>query len=139
MHDLLLPRKPNNLPLLQHEQRPLERMARVPLLRDELAHEALVARAPPDRQPPADLLLDSAHLLIEGSAREPVGRARGDGVHGRELEEADRLVDVVVLHDGRERELGEGLGDADDRFELAVCARFASVERRGRERGGGRG
>ena len=80
-------------------------MARVPLLRDELAHKTLVARAPPDRQPSADLLLDPAHLLVQGAAREPVGGARGDGVHGRELEEADRLVDVVVLHDGREREL----------------------------------
>ena len=116
MHDLLLPRKPNHLPLLQHEQRPLKRMARVPLLRDELAHEALVARAPADGQAPANLLLDAPHLLIQRTTREPVGGPSGDGVHGRELEEPDRFFDVMVLHHRRERELRERLGDADDGF-----------------------
>lgn len=122
MHDLLLPREPNDLPLFQDEQRALEGVARVPLLRDELAHKALIASAPADGQPAADLLLDTPHLLVERAARKAISRPSGDGIHRRELEEPDRFLDVVVLHHGRERELRERLGDADDRFELTVRA-----------------
>ena len=44
--------------------------------------------------------------------------ARGDGVHGRELEQPDRLLDVVVLHDGREGQFRQGFRYTDDGLEL---------------------
>ncbi len=118
MNDLLLPREPNDLALLEDKQRALERVARVPLLRHEFADETLVARTPADRQTTADLLFDLRHLLVDRAARQPVGGARGNGIHGGELEEPDRLLDMVVLYDGRQGEFRERLGDTNDCLEL---------------------
>lgn len=98
----------DNLPLLQHKQRPLQRMTTKTLLRHELLHQTLIARLPPHRQPPLQLLLDPRHLVVQFSAREAVGGTGGDGVHGGELEEADGFFDVVVVDDGGEGHLGEG-------------------------------
>ena len=93
-------------------------MTRVPLLRHELLHQALIARTPPDGQSPLDLLLYAGHLLVQLAARHAVRRACGDGVHGGELEEADRLFDVVVLDYRRQGHLRERLGYPDDGLEL---------------------
>lgn len=83
-------------------------MTRVTLLRDELAHEALIARAPSDRQPSPQLLLDPGHLLVQFAAREAVCGTGDDGVHGGELEQSYGFFDVVREDDGGEGEFGEG-------------------------------
>lgn len=114
-----LAREADDLALLHDEERALERVLRVALARDEFLDERGVARRPADRQPPADLALDALDLLVELAPRQALDRAGRDGVHRRELEQPDRLVDVVRQDDGRERDLGDRLGDADDGLELA--------------------
>ena len=96
-------------------------MLAVPLLRAKLPHETLIARAPPDRQSALQLLLDRLDLGLQLGAGHPVcGAAGGDGVHGGVFEEADGLFDVVRLDGGGEGDFGDGFGDPDDGFELAM-------------------
>lgn len=119
----------NDLPLLHDEQRPLERMLAVALTRNELLDERSVTRAPTNRQSSPDLTLDPLDLLVELTSGKTFDRTGRDCVHGRELEEADGLVDVMRLDDGRERDLGYRLGDSDDGLQLsAKKSGSASVE-----------
>jgi len=96
-------------------------MARVSLLRDEFLHQALIARTPPDRQPPPDFLLNLVHFLVQLVSRESISRSCSDGVHGGKLEKANGLLDMVDLNHRRKRHLSQGLGDTDDGFELTVA------------------
>ena len=80
MDNLLLPGEPDDLPLLQHKQSTLERYIREPLVRHELPHEALVARAPADGQALLEVALDRLHLVVQLAAAQPVRRARGEVV-----------------------------------------------------------
>lgn len=56
----------------------------------------------------------------------------GHRVHGRQLEQPDRLVDVDLLHGRVEAELGQAFGDADDGLELAARASGRQLNRSGR-------
>ena len=77
-------------------------MTRVVLICDEFPDQTLVARAPPDRQPPPELLLDPPHLIIQFASRQTVDRSSRHGVHGGEFEEPDGFFDVMGL-DGRRK------------------------------------
>lgn len=135
MHRLLPSTEPNDLPPLENIQRPLERMARVPLLLHKLPHQARITRAPPDRQPSSNVRLDLGDLLHEVAARHALDVAGLHGVHSRELEETDRFVDVVLLHFRVQRHFGERFRNADDGFELAEESRESAMIVVRRERG----
>lgn len=104
-------------------------MLAVALTRNELLDERSVTRAPTDRQSTPDLTLDPLDLLVELTSGKTLDRTGRDGVHGRELEEANGLVNVVRLNDGRESDLGYRLGDSDDGLQLSAGRGWsASVE-----------
>ena len=115
----LRPTLPNlhRLPLLQHHQRPIQRLLAIPPSLDELPPQRRQARIPPDRQPSPQLLLHLPRLLHQLLTALPFPLRHG--VHGRGQEETDGFVDVGFGRDDRKGELGEGFGDADDGFELA--------------------
>lgn len=115
-----LAREPNNLPLLQNEQGALQRVTRKALLRDELAYKTLIAGAPSDRKSSPELLLNAVHLIVDLTAREPIRRAGRHRIHRRELEQPDRLLDVMVLYDWRECKLGLRFRYPDNSFKLPV-------------------
>lgn len=62
---LALVREPDDLAAIEDHERPLERVLRVALLGDKLAHEAGVARRPADREAPADIALDLLDLFVQ--------------------------------------------------------------------------
>jgi hypothetical protein len=113
-----LAREADDLALLHDKEGALERVLGVALARDKLLDERAVAGRPANRQPTPHLALDPLDLLVKLTSGETLDRAGRDGVHRRVLEESDRLVDVVREDDGRERDLGYRLGDADDGLEL---------------------
>jgi len=76
-------------------------MARTPLLRHELLDETLITCAPANGKSPAQFPLYPRHLLVKLSTGQSISRPSGDGVHGREFEQADGLFDMVVLDHGR--------------------------------------
>lgn len=92
-----LAREPDNLSLLHNKQRPLQRMARVSLLRHEFSDKTLITRAPPHREAPPQLALYQGHLLVELSTRETIGGPCRHGIHGGEFEQTNGFLDVVVL------------------------------------------
>jgi hypothetical protein len=107
----------NRISSLQNHQRPVQRWLAEPLALDHLPPQRSQARAPADRQSALELRLHASHFIIELAAT--LRAALVDGIHGGAKEETDGLVDVLLCGDGGEGELGEGLGDADNGFELA--------------------
>lgn len=89
-----------------------------PLLRHKLPHKRSITSAPPNGQPPPDIRFDLVDLLLQIAPRHALDIASLNGVHGRKLEQTDRLVDVVLLYFCGEGHLGQGFGDADDGLEL---------------------
>jgi hypothetical protein len=122
MHNLLLPRKPDDLPLFQHKQRTLERMSGISLLSDKLADKALVRSTPAYGQATTELALNLRYFLVELTPGDAIDRSRGDGVHGGESEESNRFIDMVRVHGGRECHFRKGFGDPDNGFELSKMA-----------------
>ena len=104
-------------------QRPPQRRLTIPPTCHKLTLQPLQTRAPPYWQPPPQLLLHLPHLLHQlPISTQPCPRrtlALTDCVHRRREEQANGFIDVRFVCDGREREFGEGLGDADYGFELA--------------------
>ena len=103
MDDLFLVGEPDYLSLVEDEKGSLESVAGVALLSHELLYQALVARTPAYRQSPSDLRFDAGHLFIEVLAGKAVRRTCSDGIHRRELEQANGFLDVMNLDDGRQR------------------------------------
>lgn len=68
MDDFLLTGEPDDFSFLQNVQGPLERVARVSLLRDKLLTESSVSCCPAQRQPSADIAFDTAHFFVELSS-----------------------------------------------------------------------
>lgn len=107
---------------LEHHQAPIERMLRVPALRDEKVPQARIGQGPADREPVPlpEFLLDRFDLLHQFALGQAVDVAGLDGVHRRSPEEPDRLVDVRFGDLGPELDLGQRFRDSDDGFKLTV-------------------
>ena len=82
-------------------------MIRIPLLRNKFPDETLVARTPPYRQPPPELLLYAVHLFVKLTSRHPINRTCRHRIHGREFEQTYRFFNVVILYDRREGYLSQ--------------------------------
>ena len=95
----------------------MQRLLAIPPSIHKLPPQRRQARAPPNRQPPAQLLLDLCSLL----RHPPLALALRHGIHGAGQEQADRFVDVLLCDDDAEIELRERFGNPDYGFELPDC------------------
>lgn len=108
--------KDNRVPPLHVHEGSVHGLLTVALAFDHFAAEGGKAGAPADGQAALQLGLDAVDLVVELAAA--LVAALVHGVHGGAEEQADGLVDVRLGGNGRQRQFGQGLGDADNGFEL---------------------
>ena len=101
---------------LQHHEGSVQGLFAEALAFDHLPAQRRQTCAPADGQSPLQLRFDTVHLLVQLPTA--LVTALVYSVHGGAEEEADGLVDMLLCRDGRQRQLGQRLGDTDDGFKL---------------------